>query len=111
MLDEGVWAEVSRVAARLSSALLTIAKRGANNLRQMARPAQVALVLLAVLSITYVLITPDPTDDATCFLRPSHFGKGQVLAVYVVLPLAPQIAIFQSSTPSTSNQKRSTTLD
>ena len=91
--------------------LLTIAKPGAIDVCQMTRLAHVALVLLAVFSITYVLATPDPTDDATAVLRASHFGKAQILAVYVVVPLAPQIAIFRLSTPSSWNQKRSTTLE
>jgi len=90
--------------------LLTIAKRGAINSHLMSRPAQVALALLAIFSITYVLVTPDPTDDVTSVLRPSHFGKAQTLAGCVVLPLAPQIAIFRLSTPSCWNQ-RSTTLE
>ena len=91
--------------------LLTIAKRGAIDVCQMTRPVHVALVLIAVFSVTYVLIAPDPTDDATAVLRATHLGKAQILAVYVVLPLAPQIAIFRLSTPSSSNQKRSTTLE
>ena len=95
----------------LSQSLLwTIAHRGATNLRSMSRPALVVLALLATFSITYVLATPDPTDDVAGVLRPSHFGKAQVLAACVVLPLAPQIAIFRLSTPAFSKQ-RSTTLD
>ena len=89
---------------------MTIAKCGAIDLCQMSRPVQVALVLLAIFSITYVLATQDPTDDVTGVLRPSHFGKAQKLAVYVVLPLALQVAIFRLSTPSSSNQP-STTLE
>ena len=77
----------------------------------MSRAAQVALALLAIFSITYVLVTPDPTDDAIAVLRMSHSGKAQMLAAYVVLPLAPQIAILRLSTRSSSNQQRSTTLE
>ena len=105
---------LARTISRRSSiglCLLTIAKRGVINSHLMSRAAQIALVLLAILSITCVLVTPDPTDDATAVLRVSHFGKAQMLAVYVVLPLAPQIAILRLSTPSSSNQKRSTTLE
>ena len=75
----------------------------------MSRPVQVALVLLAIFSITYVLATPVPSDDVAGVLRPSHFGKAQKLAVCIALPLAPQIAIFRMSTPSCSHQ-RSITL-
>jgi len=77
----------------------------------MTRPARIVFVLLAVFLITYVLVTPDPTDDATAVLWASHFGKARILAVYVVPPLATQIVIFRSSTPSSSNPKRSTTLE
>ena len=77
----------------------------------MSRAAQVALALLAIFSITYVLVTPDPTDDAIAVLRMSHSGKAQMLLAYVVLPLAPQIAILRLSTRSSSNQQRSTTLE
>ena len=90
--------------------LLTIGKCGVIYLWQVSRPVQVAFVLLAILSITYVLATPDLTDDVTGVLRPSHFGKAQKLAVCVVLPLAPQVAIFRLSAPSSSNQP-STTLE
>lgn len=77
----------------------------------MSRAAQVALALLAIFSITYVLVTPDPADDGTAILRVNHSGKAQMLAAYVVLPLALQIAIFRLSTRSSSNQQRSTTLE
>jgi len=89
---------------------LTIAKRGAINSRLMSRRAQVALALLAIFSITYVLVDADPADDVSGVLRPSHFGKAQTLAGCVVLPLAPQIAMFRLTTPSCWNQ-RSTTLE
>src|SRR5215472_16873662 len=84
------WGGLSRIGL-IWLCLLTIAECGANDLSQMSRPVRVALVLLAVFSITYVLATPDPTDDVTGVLRPSHLGKVQKLAVYVVHPLAPQV--------------------
>ena len=90
--------------------LLTIAKRGAINSHLMSRPAQIALALLAIFSITYVLIDEDPADDVTGALRLSHIVKAQTLAGCVVLPPAPQITIFRLSTPSCWNQ-RSTTLE
>ena len=77
----------------------------------MSRAAHIALVLLAIFSITYVLATPDPTDDVPAVLRGSHFGKAQKLAVYVVLPLAPQMAVFRLSTQLSANQERSTILE
>lgn len=77
----------------------------------MFRPVLVALALLAVFSILYVLATPDPTDDVNGVLhQPSHFSKGQKLAVCIVLQLAPQIVRFRLSTLSCSDQ-RSTTLE
>ena len=60
----------------------------------MPRPAQVAFILLAIFAITYVLVTPDPTDDVSGVLRVNHIGKVQELAVYVPPLLAPQIAIL-----------------
>jgi hypothetical protein len=77
---------------------------------QMSRRLQVALALFAIFSITFVLVTPDPTDDVTAVSRPSHFGKALKLAVCVVHRLALPIAIFRLSTPSSSNQP-STTLE
>jgi hypothetical protein len=76
----------------------------------MSRQTQVVLVLLAIFSIVYVLATPDPSDDVNGVLRPNHFGKVLKLALCVVLPLAPQAAIFRLSIQSNSNQP-STTLE
>ncbi|HXQ35695.1 MAG TPA: hypothetical protein VN843_16890, partial [Anaerolineales bacterium] len=60
---------------------------------------------LSIFSIAYVLITPAATDDVTAVSQRSHFGKAQKLAVCLVQPLAPQIAIFRLPTPSSSNQR------
>jgi hypothetical protein len=38
----------------------------------MMRGARVALVVVAIFSIAYVLISPDPTDDVTGVLRPDY---------------------------------------
>jgi hypothetical protein len=42
------------------------------------------LVVVVILSIAYVLITPDPTDDVDGVLRPHHTAKAQRV---VSLPL------------------------
>ena len=84
---------------------LTSTKRGAINCSQMFRAVRVALALLSIFSIAYVLITPAATDDVTAVSQRSHFGKAQKLAVCLVQPLAPQIAIFRLPTPSSSNQR------
>ena len=89
---------------------LTSTKRGAINFSQMFRTVRVALALLSIFSIAYVLITPAATDDVTAVSQRSHFGKAQKLAVCLVQPLAPQIAIFRLPTRSSSNQ-RLTTLE
>jgi hypothetical protein len=51
----------------------------------MMRVVRVVLVVVAVLSIAYVLISPDPTDDVDGVLRPQHSAKAQRI---VSLPLA-----------------------
>jgi len=71
---------------------------------QMSRQLQIALALLAIFSIAFVLVTPDLTDDVTAVSRPSHSGKALKLEVYVVLPMAPQIAMCRLPAPSSSNR-------
>ena len=71
----------------------------------MSRQLQIALALLAIFSITFVLVTPDLTDDVIAVSRPSDFGKALKLEVYMVLPTAPQIAMCRLSTPLSSNQQ------
>ena len=51
----------------------------------MMRGARIALAVVAIFSIAYVLITPDPTDDVDGVLRPHHAAKAQRI---VSLPLA-----------------------
>ena len=51
----------------------------------MIRGVRVALLVVVILSIAYVLITPDPTDDVDGILRPHHSAKAQRI---VSLPLA-----------------------
>ena len=51
----------------------------------MMRGARIALAVIAIFSIAYVLITPDPTDDVDGVLRPHHTAKAQRI---VSLPLA-----------------------
>jgi hypothetical protein len=50
----------------------------------MLRAARVAFAVIAILSIAYVLITPDLTDDVDGVLRPNHTAKAQTI---VSLPL------------------------
>jgi hypothetical protein len=50
----------------------------------MLRGARVALVVVAILSIAYVLISPDLSDDVDGVLRPNHTAKVQRI---VSLPL------------------------
>ena len=51
----------------------------------MMRFVTVALAVLAILSIAYVLITPDPTDDVTGALRSNHPAMEQKLSAVSVL--------------------------
>ena len=51
----------------------------------MTRGVRVALALVAVFSIAYVLISPDPTDDVNGVLRPNHSPNAQRI---VSLPLS-----------------------
>ena len=58
----------------------------------MMRVASVVLVVVAVLSIAYVLISPDPTDDVDGVLRPHHSAKAQGI-VSLPLPQSPILAV------------------
>ena len=58
----------------------------------MMRVASVVLVVVAVLSIAYVLISPDPTDDVDGVLRPHHSAKAQRI-VSLPLPQSPILAV------------------
>jgi len=57
----------------------------------MMRGARVALVVVAILSIAYVLISPDLTDDVDGILRPNHTAKAQRI-VSLPLPQSPILA-------------------
>jgi hypothetical protein len=58
----------------------------------MMRGAKVALVVVAIFSIVYVLITPDPTDDVNGVLRSNHTAKAQII-VSVPLSESPILVI------------------
>jgi hypothetical protein len=77
--------------------------------RPMMRGARVALVLVAILSITYVLITPDLTDDVDGILRPNHTAKAQRI-VSLPLPQTPILVVapFLLSMPRGAAQRLTT---
>lgn len=52
----------------------------------------VALVAVAIFSIVYVLISPDPTDDINAILRPNHTAKAQRI-VSLPFPQSPILAV------------------
>lgn len=58
----------------------------------MMRGVRVALVVVAIFSIAYVLISPDPTDDVNGVLTPNHSGKPQRI-VSLPLPQFPILAV------------------
>ena len=58
----------------------------------MIRGARAALVLVAIFSFAFVLITPDPTDDVDGVLRPKHTATAQTIVSLVL----PQTAILVS---------------
>ena len=58
----------------------------------MLRGVKIALVVVAIFSITYVLISPDPTDDVNGILRPNHTAKAQRI-VSLPLPQSPILAV------------------
>jgi hypothetical protein len=51
----------------------------------MMRGARVALVVVAIFSIAYVLITPDLTDDVDGVVRPNHSAGAQKI-ISLALP-------------------------
>jgi hypothetical protein len=75
----------------------------------MMRGARVALVVVAIFSIAYVLITPAPTDDVDGVLRLNHSAKAQGI-VSLPLPLSPILVIAPSllSTPRSATQRLTT---
>jgi hypothetical protein len=56
------------------------------------RSARIVLAVIAILSIAYVLITPDLTDDVDAVLRLNHSAKAQRI-VSLPLPLSPIFVI------------------
>jgi hypothetical protein len=80
----------------------------------MMRAARVALIVVAIFSLVYVLITPDPTDDVDGILRLNHSAKAQRI-VSLPLPQSPILVIVPSllSMPRSATQRltRSELLD
>jgi hypothetical protein len=75
----------------------------------MMRSARVALVVVAIFSIAYVLISPDPTDDVDGVLGLNHSAKAQTI-VSLPLPQSPILVIAPSllSTPLNATQRLTT---
>lgn len=60
------------------------------------RCARVVLALAVIFSVSYVLITPDPTDDVVGVLRANHSFKAQrLVAVSLSQSQPPIIAILR----------------
>jgi hypothetical protein len=67
------------------------------------------LAVVAIFSIAFVLITPDPTDDVDGVLRPNHTAKAQRIvslalpqsSIFVVVP-------FLLSMPRSATQRLTT---
>ena len=76
----------------------------------MMRGVTVALVVVAIFLITYVLISPDPTDDFNAILRPNHTAKVQGI-VSLRLPQSPILAVvlFLLSIRTSATQRLTTT--
>jgi hypothetical protein len=64
----------------------------------MMRVARIVLVVVAVLSIAYVLITPDPSDDVDGVLRLNHSAKAQRIAS-LPLPRSPILVVVPFHLP------------
>jgi hypothetical protein len=74
----------------------------------MMRGAKIVLVLIAILSITYVLITPDLTDDVDGILRPSHTAKAKRIASAALAETPIAVASpLRLSTPRSAAQRLS----
>lgn len=58
----------------------------------MIRGARVALVVVAIFSITFVLISPYPTDDVDGVLRLNHTAQAQTI-VSLALPRSPILVV------------------
>lgn len=73
----------------------------------MVRGVRITLALLAVLAITVVLVTPDPSDDALGIMNCSHLDQVQKLTVCSLIPPAQQCLISLLPTPPNSHQRLS----
>ena len=73
----------------------------------MFRGVRIALALLAVLTITVVLITPDPSDDVLGIVNCGHLDQVQKLTVCSINPPAQQCLIFLLLTPTDSHPRLS----
>ncbi len=67
------------------------------------------LVLVAILSIAYVLITPDVTDDVAGILRPNHTAKAKrIVSVSVAQTAIAAVVPMVLSTPRSATERLST---
>jgi len=58
----------------------------------MIRGARAALAVVAIFSVAFVLITPDPTDDVDGVLRLNHTAQAQTI-VSLALPRSPILVV------------------
>lgn len=70
----------------------------------MIRSVRIVLALLAVLVITVVLITPDPSDDVPGIMNGNHLDQVQKLTVCSINPPAQQCLVFLFLTPANSHR-------
>lgn len=85
---------------------LTGAKCNATH-RVMIRGVRIALALLAVLAITVVLVTPDPSDDVLGIMNCSHPEQVQKLTVCSINPPAQQFLMSLLPAPPNSHHRLS----
>jgi len=99
--DDAFKSKLDNYASRGAPAvLLDRNKSRSYKLCPMMRCARVALAVVVILSISYVLITPDPSDDVYGVLRPNHAAMAQrVLAVSLWGSQVPVIVLFHLFTP------------
>jgi len=99
--DDAFKSKLDNYASRGAPAvLLDRNKSRSYKLCPMMRCARVALAVVVILSISYVLITPDPSEDVYGVLRPNHAAMVQrVLAVSLWGSQVPVIVLFHLFTP------------
>jgi hypothetical protein len=97
-----------RATTQTGGPCLTGAKAGATVFVMM-RFARVALVVVAIFSLAFVLITPDRTDDVDGVLRPNYSAKAPRI-VSLPLPQSPILVIVPSllSMPWSATQRLTT---